>query len=116
MGGVQGADGRSRDAWLDGRAAAPRAPWLGRDPQVPRVAALEFGDDRGPGGEPTGEDMYGRVAERAGFVAEVDACLVAQVQGADLEVGEFRNAPAGVGDERGQRGGPQRCQGVGVDG
>jgi hypothetical protein len=38
------------------------------------------------------------------------------VQGPDLEPGEFGDAPVGVGDERGNGGGAQRCQGVGVDG
>jgi len=60
--------------------------------------------------------MHGRVAERAGFVAEVDACLVVQVQCADLEVGELGNPPAGVGDERGDRGGPQRVRALALMG
>ena len=116
VGGMEGADGRAGEAGLDGRAAVARPPGLGRDPQVARVAALEIGDDRRTGAEPPGEDLHGRPAERAGAVGELDARFAVQVQGADVEARELGDAPAGVRDERGQGGGPQRCRGVGVDG
>ena len=117
MGGVKGADGRAREARLDRRAAAAGPPGLGRDPQVARIAALELGDDRRPDVEPPGQDLHGRAAQAAGAVGEVDACLAAvQVQGADVEPGEFGYVPAGVGDECGHGGGADRRSRVGVDG
>ena len=116
MGGVEGADSRGRKAGLDGRRSAAGPPGLGRDPQVAGVAALELGDDRRPGVEPAVQDLHGRAAERAGTVAELDARLAVEVQGADLEPGELGDAPAGVGDECGHGGGAQRRRGVGVDG
>jgi hypothetical protein len=80
------------------------------------VAALEFGDDCRSGTEPPGQDLHGRIAERAGSVGEFDACFALQMQGADLEPGKFGDGPASVGDECGNGGGAQRCPGVSVDG
>ena len=116
MGSVEGADRRARETGLDGRPSAARSPGLGRDPQVAGVAALELGDDRRPDVEPPGQDLHGRAAERAGTLAEIDACLTLQVQGADIEPGEFGHVPAGVGHECGHGGGADRRGRVGVDG
>ena len=116
VGSVEGADGRWREARLDGLAAASGPPGLGRDPQVARIAALEFGDDRRSGTEPPGEDLHGRAAERARAVGEFDACLAVQMQGSDVEAGELGDRSLGVGHERGKGGGAQACRGVGVDG
>ncbi len=74
---------------------------------MPRVAALELGDNFRPGGEPPGQDLNGRVTERPGHTGDFDACFVAQVQGADPERGEVRDALAGVGDECGHGCGAQ---------
>ncbi len=115
--GVQGADGGRADARLGGGNAAPGPAGLGGDPQVARVAALEFGDDRRAGGEPAGEDVHGRLGQRDGLTVDVGARLVpVQVQRADVEVRELGHAAAAVGDERGDRGGAQRGHRVGVDG
>ncbi len=86
---MQGADGRPAEAGLNRLATAPGSPWLSRDPQVAGVAALEFGDDHGPGAEPPGEDLHGRAAERTGFVGEFYPCLAIQMQGAEVEAGEL---------------------------
>src|SRR5262249_55256253 len=77
---------------------------------------LEFGDDRRPDVEPPGQDLHGRAAQTAGAVGEIDACLAVQVQGADVEPGEFGYVPAGIGHECGHRGSADRRGGVGVDG
>ena len=116
MGGVEGADSRTRKAGFDGRPSAARPPGLGRDPQVARVAALELGDDRRPDVEPAVQDLHGSAAERTGTVGDIDPCLTVQVQGADIEPGEFGHVPAGVGHECGHGGGSDRRGRVGVDG
>src|SRR3984957_801636 len=116
MGGVKGAYGGRREAWLDGLLTAPGPARLGRDPQVARVAALEFGDDGRPGSEPPREDLHGRAAQRDNHVSELDACLAIEVQRADFEPGEFGDGPASVGHERGHGGGAQRSRDVGMDG
>jgi hypothetical protein len=119
--GVQGAHGGRVDAGLGRRDAAPGPSGFGRDPQVARVAALELGDERPPGGEPAGEDVHGRPGERVRLAVEVDAGFLApghlavQVQRAELEVGDLGDAMAGVGDDGGHRRGAQRGHGVGVD-
>jgi hypothetical protein len=91
MGGMQGADGRPAEAGLNGLATASGPPGFSRDPQVAGVAALEFGDDHRSDAEPPGQDLHGWAAERARSVGEFDACLAVQLQGADVEMGEFRD-------------------------
>ncbi len=113
---MESTDSRAGQARLDRRLSAAGAPGLGRDPQVPGVAALELGDDLRPGEEPSVQDLHGRAAERARLIAELDARLAVEVQRADPEPGELGNTPPGIGDERGHRGGPQRRRGVGVNG
>src|ERR1700746_1192994 len=65
VGGMESADGGTRQGGLDGFATAPGSARLGRDPQVAGVAALEFRDDPRTGAEPPGQDLHGRGTERA---------------------------------------------------
>jgi hypothetical protein len=88
---MQGADGRPAEAGLNGLATAAWPPGFSRDPQVAGVAALEFGDDHRSDTKPPGEDLHGWAAEPARSVGEFDTRLAVQLQGADVEVGEFRD-------------------------
>src|ERR1700759_2856955 len=96
VGGMESADGRTRQAGLDGFATAPGSAGLGWDPQVAGVAALEFRDDPRPGAKPPGQDLHGRGTERARSIGKFDVCGTLQVQRTDVEPGEFGDGPAGI--------------------